>query len=194
MKKMYLSAFCLIILSITFSMPAFSISSNQYCAQSDGKCLNKNGSAEIFSVKCGDKYCSYNENSCRKIQNLIKEYRTLKRYKYIPSVKKTYDRLDEIFSAFERKVEKCVAISWNPHEICLNGVDCRMRIELPLRHGGIGLFTPTVCKCNRSYPILCENEFCAKTHKSCSIFKLIKDEKAMDLKNCGNSNQKYKFQ
>ena len=194
--------FFTIVLCITFLIPTLSsINSKNYCFSTDDKCLAINGSMNfeclktdciMFGIKCSKNFCSKDKYSCGNMHSLLKHINSLETFKHNAPLRKTLQNLKETWSAFKAKVKNCIDVpnEWKKSGICLNGKNCRMKSKLPLRLGGIYLITPTDCKCQGKYPIMCSKNFCAYNQKSCDALKIMKKyEDAIEIKRCNNDNQ-----
>jgi len=201
-KIFYYKMFFKILFFISFLTSALSINSKEYCVLSEKKCQAINGSVSSeclkpdcskFGIKCSKNYCSKDKYSCETMKSLLKHINSLEAYKLKIPLGKTLESLKTIWSGVEKKIKNCsdVPKEWQKSDFCLNGMNCRLKIKLPLRLGGIYLITPKDCRCHGKYPIMCSKKICAKNQKSCAASKITSYKDTLELKGCANDNQYY---
>lgn len=90
-----------------------------YNSKCDNICNGK------YNYKCGTEICSINKLKCQEHQILL---RLIKLFNETNNFKSEI----EVFKSFTHNITKC-PYTWQSSDICLNGINCIEKQEIPMR-------------------------------------------------------------
>lgn len=199
-KKMFEKFLLLVFLGLSLELKCIlSIKSTDICFASEKYCKGvydlKNQyqtRCEVFcqgkySYSCGTDRCAVSKAVCDEHQNILQTLSI-----FFKSVK--YRAEKEKYLIFNQTVKKCpnMAYTWQPSDICVNGVSCYQRKEIPMRNDNIYSLKKIVCPCKGEFNYRCGKDYCAVHSKACEGFFLrdvgiTKNEAAsLGIRGCGN--------
>ena len=73
--------------------------------------------------------------------------------------------------------------------MCLSGLNCRLKQELPLRYGEITIMTTIECPCNEFFNHKCGKNYCTKNRTICDDFLKDSNSNYIHIGECGNDNK-----
>lgn len=146
-----------------------------------------------YGYQCGTEHCSTSENTCKKFLDFRYKLKSLRSLKSRMAIEKIFEIEMKKYELFIKVLKECQVskYEWQPSDMCANGLNCRLRQELPLRYGEISfLQTPIDCPCDGSYTYECGKDYCAKDKTACDGFLTMKwkNQEATDIDGCGNDN------
>lgn len=150
---------------------------------------NENSCQNQFSYECGPSLCSTDQNECDSLKRALGQESESEEKESSGSSSLERDLVKK--SADETMID-----SFNPDDVCINGVDCFSRKIIPLRsRTSIKVLKRVDCQCVGHYGYPCGREHCAVDSSACSAFEkrkfeIIKKDSNL-LKKCGNSKHIY---
>ena len=140
-----------------------------------------------YNFACGTDRCAVSKAVCDEHQTILHTLSI-----FFTSVK--YRAEKEKYIIFNQTVKRCptLAYSWQPNDVCLNGVSCYQRKEIPMRNDNIYSLKKIDCPCKGDFSYRCGKGYCAVHNKACEGFFLrdviiSKVEAAsLGIKGCGN--------
>lgn len=156
-------------------------SKNNYVIKCENSCQGK------YGEHCGTDRCAINKMVCEEHQNIIQTLSL-----FFKSIK--YKAEKEKFVLFNHAIKKCPINHhvWQPSDICINGLNCFQRKEIPMRNDNVYSLKKIDCPCKGEHSYRCGRDYCAVNNKACESFSLggvglTKTEaSSLGLKGCGN--------
>lgn len=193
----------------------FSFKPNDFCFVSEKTCTGKYDSKNRYKIECkkskcetplsfqcDDNYCAVSEAACDKLMEINYLFKI-----YLKSSVSNF-KFQKGYRHFFHNVRNCSQkqYEWNPNDVCINGKNCYHAHSSSMRLlGKVKLFIPINCPCPKDFTYRCGTTYCVTHQRACdeltlnldelnlnltNISSIITNNSDMNLKDCGNSNQR----